>query len=237
MQKSISLLAFLPYLHWFGLPVDGATVLTSPASPIRMLPSRILNDSNGLPNGLSVVVKERGDELPAVDVFRTGLVIIDLYLAREDFYGFIPPRAWSFAGMVLGVSVGERWRWGTTVQRGFVIEGIYFILLLMKNQYDFRSSVFEIQYLGNPVCDIAIFTTGSSGLKTQPSFAHVTPLDPPPPPAAYNINSSSQLVASPLGVPLGLFVFISRIEPFQPLDQLNQLLSLVDMLVTIAQPP
>lgn len=73
MQNYIWLLAFLPYLHWFGSLVDGATVLTSPASPIRILQPQNLNSSNGLPAGLIVIDKERGPELPAVDVFDMGL--------------------------------------------------------------------------------------------------------------------------------------------------------------------
>lgn len=162
-------------------------------------------------------------------------LIIDYYLAPEDFFGFIPPQAWSFLGLVLGVSVNERQ--GNIVQRSFVILGIYFIFLLMKNENDFRSGVFEIQYLGISVCDIIIFTSGSSGLETQPSFAHVTQLAPPSSPIAYNTNSSSQLVPSALGAPEGLEVLVTRIEPFRPLDQLDLLISLVDMSVTAAQPP
>ena len=105
MQKSIWLLAFLPYLHWFGSLVDGATVLTSPASPIRILQPQILNNSNGLPSGLRVIDKARGPELPAVNVFEMSLLLIDLYLAPEDFYAFVPPQAWSLFGIALGVSV------------------------------------------------------------------------------------------------------------------------------------
>lgn len=235
MQKSIWPLAFLPYLHWFGSLVDGATVLTSPASPIRMLQPQNLNSSNGLPAGLIVIDKERGPELPVVDLFYIGLLIISLYLAPEDFYGFIPPQAWSFRGMVLGVSVSESQ--GKIVQRSFVELGIYFIFSLMKNENDFRSGVFEIQYGGISVCDIVIFITGSSGLEIQPSFAHVTRLAPPPSPIAYNTSSSSRLVASALGGLEGLEVYVTPIEPFLPLDQLDLLISLLDMLVTVAQPP
>ena len=235
MQKSIGLLAFLPYLHWFGSLVDGATELTSPASPIRMLQPQNLNSCNGLPGGLIVINKERGAELPAVDLFETGIVIIDAYLAPEDWNGFIPLQAWTLHGIVLGVSLNERQ--GNVVQRSFVISGIYFIFSLMKSENDFRSGVFEIQYCGDSVYDIVIFTTGSSGLNTLLSFAHVTQLAPPPSPIAHNTNSSSQLVASALGSTDGLSITIYSIEPFQPLDELDLLISLLDTLVTIAEPP
>lgn len=43
-----------------------------------------MNSPNGLPSGLIVIDKERGAELPAVDVFGMGIVIIELYLAPED---------------------------------------------------------------------------------------------------------------------------------------------------------
>ncbi len=229
MQKSIWLLAFLPCLHWFGSLVDGAAVLTSPTSPIRILQPQNLNISNG------VVDKERGPELPAVDVFEMGLFVVDYYLAPEDFWKKIPSQAWSQLGIILGISAKKRP--GEMVGRGFVIFGIYFIFLLMKYENDFRSGVFEIQYAGFFVCDIFIFTAGSSGLKTQPSFAHVTQLAPPPSPIAYNTNSSSQLVASALGAVKGLKVLIAPIDPPRPLDQLDLLISLLDMLVTVAQPP
>lgn len=135
MQKSIWPLPFLPCLLWFGSLVDGATVLTSPASPMRMLQPQNLNSSNGLPGGLIVIDKERGAELPAVDLFEMGIVIFQAYLAPEDWNGFIPAQAWTLWGIVLGVSLNERQ--GNVVQRAFVISGIYFIFSLMKSENDF----------------------------------------------------------------------------------------------------
>ncbi len=233
MQKPIWLLAFLPYLHWFGSLVDGASVLTSPTSPIRILQPQILNISNGILTGIGFLDKERGPELPAVDVFEMGLFVVDYYLAPEEFWELIPSQAWSQLGIILGMSA--KGRPGDMVPRGFVIFGIYFIFLLMKYENDFRSGVFEIQYAGYFVCDIVIFTAGSSGLKTLPSFAHVTQLAPPPSPI--NTNSSSQLVASALGAGKGLKVLIAPIDPPRPLDRLDLLISILGMVVTVAQPP
>ena len=65
----------------------------------------------------------------------------------------------------------------------------------------------------------------------------MTQLARPPPPIAYDTNSSSRSFASALGDPEGLEVLITQIEPFRPLDQLDLLVSLLDMLVTVAQPP
>ena len=219
--------------------MDSATVLTSPASsPIRMLqPPLYLNISNGLPSGLLVIDKERGSvELPAVDLFEVGLLIISYHLAPEDFYEYIPSQAWTFSGMVLGVSVKE-WQAGT-VQRSLVELGIYFIFLLMKNEHDFRSGDSEIRYGEQNVCDIVIFPAGSSGLKKthQPSLAHVTQLAPPSP-IAYNTNNSSQFVASASGLSAELKVYVTPIEPSRPLDRLDLLISLLDTLVTVAQSP
>ena len=70
----------------------------------------------------------------------------------------------------------------------------------------------------------------------QPSFAHVTQLAPPSP-IAYNTNSSSQLIASALGLSTELEVYVTPIEPFRPLDRLDLLISLLNTLVTIARSP
>lgn len=228
-------MAFLPSLHW--LLVDGATVLTSPASPVRVLQPQYLKNSNGLPSGLIVVDKERGPVLPSVDVLSMGIVIIDSYLADEDFFGFIPPQAWAWKDMVLGVTVNEHQTTKGIVQRAFVELGIYFIFLLMKNEKDFRSGVFEIQYAGWSVCDIILFSTGAHGLKTQFNFAQTTQLTPPPSPIAGNTTNSLKFLANTLGDISALKVYISPFEAFQPLDRLDMLIGVLDMLVTVAQPP
>ena len=230
MQKSMWLLAFLPYLHGFGSVVDGAVVLTSPSNLTTPLvrPSGL---NGGIVTRLSVIDKERGPELPAAELFKTGIVLMG-FLAPEDFDGFMPSQAWSLGGLILGVSVDEE---QGVVERAVVMEGLYFIFLLMKQEKDFRSGVFEIQYSGIPLCDLVIFSTVSSGLHLAPDFAHVTQLHPPPSPIADNTNSFWQLDAPVLGMMLNATI----IMPFliRPMDELGELISLVDMLVTIAQPP
>ena len=232
MQKSIWPLAFLHYLHWFGSLVNGAAVLTSPSSILQPQP---LNQSNAIiPGGLSIVFKERGPELPAVKLFQAGLVVIAHHLGPEDYSGFITTRAWSLSSIILGVSADQHQR--GKVQRRFVILGIYFLFLLMKNANDFRSGVFEIRYVNISVCDLVIFPAGSSGLKNQPSFAHMTQLATPPLSIVNNTNSSPEVVASALGNP-HMTIKITQIKPFRPLDQLGMMIGLVDMVVAAAKFP
>ena len=233
MQTSIWLFAFLPYLHWFGSLVNGATVLTSPANPARLVEPQRLNFTGAIPPGLSVIDKERGSELPAAQLIADGITIIATALAPGEFYEYIPSQAWSTGNFILGVSV-TKGREG--VQRAAVINGFYFIFLLMKQEKDFRSGVFEIQFHGNVWCDLIILPFGSSGLKLAPSFAHVTQLDPPPSPIVDKTKSSLRLAVT--GDP-DWAIDCLVILPFliQPMDELGQLISLVDMLVTAAEPP
>ena len=228
MQKSIWLLAFLACLPWLRSFVHGAVVLTLPSNTTRLDHPLRLNDTNGIVGGISVIDKERGTELPAAQLFEAGIWLMATWLAPEDFEGFIPSQAWSTGDIILGVSVDEQER--GVVQRPFIIYGFYFIFLLMKQEKDFRSGVFQIQYLGTPVCDLVILPTGSSRLKLAPSFTHVTQLHPPPSPTASNT------IGSPQGVVL---LNTTSILPLliQPMDELGQLISIVDMLVTAAWPP
>lgn len=229
MQKSIWLLAFLPYLHWFGSLVNGATVLTSTSDFTRIVQPYRLNGSSLA--AISVIDKERGPEIPAVLLFETGIELLS-DLAQEDFWGYIPSQAWSGYHIILGMAVAKQLK---DVQRSGFFFGLYFIFLLMKQEQDFRSGVFAIQYLGVPWFDIIILPTGSSGLKLAPSFAHVTQLNPPPSPITNSNNSSSQIFTSGSGGLLNTTV----IKPFlaRPMDELGLLIGIVDMLVTIAQPP
>ena len=176
MQKSMWLLAFLPYLHWFGPLVDGAVVLTTPSNLTPNLQPPRLIGSIFLPS-FSVIDKERGVEVPAVEPFKDGIWLMDSVLAREDFARYIPSQAWSLRDIILGISVYEKWG---VVPQYWLLEGLYFIFLLMKQEKYFRSGVFEVQYFSGPICDIIILPTKTSGLHLAPNFTHVTQLDPPP---------------------------------------------------------
>ena len=227
MQKSMWLLAFLPCLQWFGPLVDGAVVLTTPSNlaPIPKLP-RLKNSD--FPDTFSVIDKERGVEIPAAQLFQTGVELMGS-LAYEDFDRYIPSQAWSLGDIILGVSVYD------SLPQHWVFYGFYFIFLLMKQEKDFRSGVFEVQYFNTHICDLIILPTKTSGSHLAITFTNVTQLDPPPSPIANNINSYSKLVTP--NTPMSLNVTI--IEPIliRPMDELDQLINFVDMLVTVAEPP
>lgn len=141
-----------------------------------------------------------------------------------------------FFGVILvGVSVDNRP--GNEVQRAVVIRGTYSIFLSMKNKNDFRSGVFNIQYRGESTCDIVIFPARSPRLKDRPSFANVTQLTPPTLPSANYTNSASQLIAHVSRERATLNVFVCSLKPKQPLDRLDILISLLNLLVTVAEPP
>ena len=226
MQKSMWLLAFLPYLHWLGSLVNGAVVLTSPSPLVQ--PSRL---NGGLPIGYTVVDKERGRVLPAAELFEKGNALV-ANLAPEDYEGSIPTQAWNFDplstgdSLIIGVSVTEDQ--GGVVARSIVMNGLYTIFLLMKQENDFRGGVFEIQVLGNPMCDIVMFPGVPPGLRLAPKFAHVTQVHPPPPPTAGNTISIHSLE-----------IKISKLKPYliRPMDELGMLINFMDMLVTLARPP
>ena len=231
MQNPIRLLAILAYLlHQSNSLVDGATVLTSPSSITQSL--RLNNSNAEVQDGLSVIAKVRGPELPAPLVFEASLNALGYELGPEDYLGFIQTQAWSTSGIILGVQVSDAQ--GGRVQRATVIQGLYFILLWMKNTKDFRSGAFEIIDFDTPKCDIVIFPAGTSGfLKDQPSFAHVTQLELPPTSIVENTTSSSISAVKPPLFSMMLF----PIEPVRPLDELGVLINFIDIFVTAAQPP
>ena len=222
------LLAFLPYLHWFGPLVDGAVVLTTPSNLAPPRPPRLNNAD--LPS-IHVIDKERGAEVQAADLFSTGIALMS-GLAQQDFTGNIPSQAWSMGDLILGVSVYERWK---EVPRYYLLYGFYFIFLLMKQEKDFRSGVFEVIYLNKPICDLIILPTKISGSHLAITFTNVTQLDPPPSPIAGSTNSYSELVI--FNTPLSLNVTMIEPHLVQPMDEVDELINFVDMLVTIAEPP
>ena len=224
MQKSMWLLAFLPYLHWFGSLVNGATVLTSPFHPVK--------PSGGLPFGYSITVKARGPVLPAAELFADGNALVAQALAPEDYEGSIPTQAWRFdplstsESLTIGVSVTEQQ--GGVVPRSLVMNGIYTIFLAMKQDDDFRSGIFEINIADISLCDLVMFAGVSSGLQLAPRFAHVTQLHRPPRPTADNTTSSHDLEVNTY-----------NIKPYltRPMDELGMLINFMDMLVRLALPP
>ena len=233
MQKFIWLLAFLPCLPWLGSSVNGATVLTSTSDFTRIAQSQRLDASSGIPTGIRVIDKERGAKIPDSHLlFKTGVWLMANFLARDEFYGSVSSQAWSSGDYMLGVSV---YPVTEKVQRAFILYGFYFIFLLMKQEHDFRSGVFEVVYGDHPVCALVILPFASSGLKLAPSFAHVTHLDPPPLPIPGGIKGSSQTFS----LPSGPLINLTQIQPLliQPMDVLGELLSSMDMMITAAQSP
>ena len=231
MQKSMWLLAFLPYLHSFFSLVDGAVMLTSPSNLTPLVqPSRL---NSGIMSNINVVVKERGPELPAVAALNIGNLVIGSPLAQGDIHGSIPTQAWSLDSLTLGVSIDEKL--GGEVTREYAENGIYSVFLLMMQEKDFRSGIFEIQTRsGDPLCNITLSSSGSSALHSAPEFAHVTQLHPPPSLIADNKNSSSQLDA-----PGQMRFYIDVLEPYllRPMDELEILINFMDMLITLARSP
>ena len=222
MQTSTWLLLFLPYLHWFGSLVHGAAVSIS--NP------QLLDD-----DFITIVTKERGAVLPAIRVFEACIETIALDLGRDNFVGFMSEKMWSHITLLLGVSLGEGMP--DRVQRAFVIEGIYKMLLKMKMENDFRSGVFRVMYLGVlPACDLYIRPIGSLDFKYKSSVAGLTLVAPSYPFIAYDINSSAQVVANASGVSSRPAIHVLQRRPTQRLDRLGMLISLVDMLVAAAKP-
>ena len=231
MQKSMWLWAFLPYLHLFGSLVNGAVVLSSPSTLTHLdQPSRL---NNGPYSGLSVIDKERGPVLPAAELFETGMLLMAVQLAPRDYFGFVPSQAWSLGDFILGVTVNEQQ--GGEVSRAVVLNAFYFIFLLMKQEKNFRSGVFEIKNHGDSACDIVIFSKASSGLHLAPSFPHITQLQPPPSPIADNTKNSSQLEEPDLGLRLEFTIIMPYL--IHPMDELDEMINFMNMLLTIAEPP
>ena len=234
MQKSTWLWAFLPYPHWFGPVVNGAVVLTPPANLTHLVrPSRLDN----IPlTEFAVIDKERGPVLPAVELFQAGIVLMADGLAPEDFDGFISNSAWQIGTFIFGVHVGEqqgKMQKGQA-QIGVVLNGLYIIFLMMKQEKDFRSGIFEVQFSGYSLCDMVIYSTASSGLHLAPSFAHVTQLRSPP--SSVADNTTNPLQRDP---PRGMDIYTEVIIPWliHQMDKLGQLINIVDMLREISRPP
>ena len=230
MQKSIWLLAFLPYLHWFGSLVSGATVLTSTSNVTRIVQPNRLNGSTE--SDISVIDKVRGPKLPAAQLFKTAIELMSTVLAPEDAWGLIKGESWSLKGLILGLVMNGYL--GNVVERAAFMQSLYFVFLLMKQEQDFRSGVFAIHYLGVPWFDILILPVGSSGLELAPSLAHVTQLNPLPSPITTSTNGASQILANDLDFSVNL----TQIEPFliRPMDELGQWISIMDMVLTVAEP-
>ena len=235
MQKSTWLWAFLPYLHWFGQLVDGAVVSITPSNLTHLVRPSGLN--RGPPYFvLSVIDKERGPVLPAVNLFEAGIALIADSLAPEDFDGFISNTGWLVGPFIFGVAIGEQQgkEQGGQAQVGVVLSGLYVIFSLMKQEKDFRSGVFEIQYAGFSLCDIVISSRASSGLLLAPSFANMTQLRSPPSSIADNTTTSLQREPRP-----GMDIYTEMIFPWliHQLDRLGELINIVDMLFKISKPP
>ncbi len=183
----------------------------------------------------AIMVQEpRGSKLPSVRLFEVAIHVIGRKLALEDFTGRIPAQGWSEANIV--ISVGTQGVIENSIERRFVMWGIFEGLTQMVRDKDFRSAIFRLEWHGAFVGTIAFHTGDLDGIDTQNNPANVSQ------PVSLSLSSNSNIddftpsVSSALGdsTLVTRFYWIGG-EPTQLLDKYGIYMNLIGVLLASAE--
>lgn len=146
---------------WSGSFVtDGAVLnILAPSAPSAIGQLQYGTNSTlsaAVPMDFKIFIQEqRGPKLPGKLCLQTAVQVIGKHLALEDFIGRIPTQGWSQSNLV--ISVSTQGVTGNSIQRRYVIWGIFQALAQMIRENDFRSAIFRLEWRGAPVGSVAFY--------------------------------------------------------------------------------
>ena len=233
MQNLLWYLPLLP-LFWPSSFFTGAAVLNKPFLPTSIIQPQ--NSTKSFPLGAvpvefkAEIQSPRGPKLSGILCLTAAVLTISEHLALEDFTGRIQAQGWISNKLVIGVFAKEDP--GNTVERRYVIWGMYMALGRMVREMDFRSAVYVLKWRGAQVGSLAFYPKDFPGLGAQNHSAiTITELVLS---GSTNANGSTPTVPNALGES-DLSLTFSELLPPRPLDRYELFLNLIATLMEAAE--
>ena len=217
--------------------VNCAAPLNKPFVPPGIIHPQPFNESTSL-RGISpyfdarIEETARGPPVPVLSCLEAGLAILGNHLAIESFTGRIQAQGWSSSHVVMAVSTqGVP---GNSIERRFVIWGIFAALCQMRGQEDFKSAVWTLKMRGEVVGYLGVYPRDLDMIDNRDSSVFWTELDPTL--SAIRSETNGSATSDPDALEAGrLRVIVSVLVPRRPVDLYGVLLNLVGTIVEAAE--
>lgn len=130
--------------------MTGAAFLNTPSVPKSVTQLQYVSNatlSASVPADFKAIVQElRGPKLTSVLCLQIAVHLIDKHLALEDFTRRIPGQGWSHCNVVISVSTQEVE--GNSIEKRYIIWGIFEALSKMVREKNFNSALFRLEWRG-----------------------------------------------------------------------------------------
>lgn len=221
-------------LHLF---VNCAAPSNKPFVPLVIIHPQPFNKSTSL-GGVSphfdALIDEsaRGPPVPVLSCLETGLFILGNHLAIESFTGRIQAQGWSSSHLVMAVSTqGVP---GNSIERRFVIWGIFAALCQMRGQEEFKSALWTLKMRGEVVGYLGIYPRDLDTIDNRDSSVFWTELDPTL--SAIRSETNGSVTSNSNALEAGrLRLIISALVPSRPVNLYGVLLNLVGTIIEAAE--
>ena len=217
--------------------VNCAAPLNKPFVPPGIIHPQPFNKSTslgGVPPYFDARIEEtaRGPPVSVIFCLETGLFILGAHLAIESFTGRIRTPGWTTPHVVMAVSTqGVP---GNSIERRFVIWGIFSALCQMRGQEDFRSAIWTLRMRGEVVGYLGIHPRDLDTIDNRDKSVLWTELDPTLSATRSDTNGSVTTDSDALEAGR-LRVTVSVLVPARPVDLYGVLLNLVGTIVEAAE--
>ena len=220
--------------------VNGAALLKNSSLPASILqPQHLTNSTLSteiIPAGFKLILEEpaRGPEIPVTQCLKMAIVVVGKHLAPQEFTGRIQAQSWSMSNVLFSISTqGVP---GSSIERRFVIWGIYQALTHVEDRLSFRSVIYKLEWRGDAVGYLAIYPEDVPILGFTSSLAGMTKIEPP----LSSIRGDSNDSASPYlsrSENEGVHFEFVILDPHQSLDLHGALVNVLGALCDAAQWP
>ena len=219
--------------------MNGAAVLSLPfVAPSIIQPQRLNNWTSlgRVSPFFDALIDEtaRGPEVPVLLCLEAGLLILGNHLAIESFTGHIQAQGWTSPQVVMAVSTqGVP---GNSIERRFVIWGIFYALRQMRGQENFKSAIWTLKMRGELVGYLSIHPRDLDTVDSRDSSVLRTGLDPTLSSIRSDANGSVTLDSNTLEAG-GVRVIITVLVPPRPVELYGILLNFLGTIVEAAETP
>lgn len=215
-------------LFRFDILVTGATSINQADRPVTPILS------GPIPPGFSINIQSpRGSPLSGIHCLEAGVLLIGGHLALEDFTGAIATQGWREGNLFIAISTATAS--ADTIERRYVIWGIYAALTKMTLDNDYRSAIVLLIWQGNVLGSVTFYQADSPGLNAQGHLANLTTqLASPPSSIDTGTNGSVLLSPTALGARRIKLKFSQEVPP-RALDPFGLYLNVIGVLMLSAE--
>ena len=218
-----------------GYLLAAAAALSIPFDPTSLVQPQNLTSLSPLdyvPSDFTIAIEPVRGPLISLPIacLEAAITVIGQDLGLNDFTGRIPKQHWILNNAV--IAVATKLAPSDTIERRFVIWGMFEGLKKMTNEKDFRSAIFSLNWRGSIVGSLAFHPKGSSILDAE---SDISPTSNDLILSIDSMANGSALSTQSASETKEVTFELHHILPVRPLPELGLFVNLIGVLVKVAE--